>query len=101
MRWLRFVVLLVVVLVLLGGGLYLGDGYAEKREARSGSRSNRSRIWTFSICARCAERACQAGESVRADMENDSSRFSVASQPNNIRDGAMASPCSGCSPILP
>jgi hypothetical protein len=30
-RWLRWVVLLVVVLALLGGGLYLGDGYAEKR----------------------------------------------------------------------
>ena len=31
MRWLRRVVLGVVVLVLLGGGLYLGDGYAETR----------------------------------------------------------------------
>ena len=31
MRWLRGVVLLVVVLALLGGGLYLGDRYAEKR----------------------------------------------------------------------
>ena len=31
MRWLRGVVLLVVVLALLGGGLYLGDGYAERR----------------------------------------------------------------------
>jgi LmeA-like phospholipid-binding len=30
-RWLRGVVLLVVVLALLGGGLYLGDQYAEKR----------------------------------------------------------------------
>jgi LmeA-like phospholipid-binding len=30
-RWLRGVVLLVVVLALLGGGLFLGDGYAEKR----------------------------------------------------------------------
>jgi hypothetical protein len=30
-RWLRGVLLLVVVLALLGGGLYLGDRYAEKR----------------------------------------------------------------------
>jgi hypothetical protein len=30
-RWLRWAVPLVAVLVLLGGGLYLGDGYAEKR----------------------------------------------------------------------
>jgi len=30
-RWLRGVLLLVVVLALLGGGLYLGDGYAERR----------------------------------------------------------------------
>jgi hypothetical protein len=30
-RWLRGVVVLVAVLALLGGGLYLGDGYAEKR----------------------------------------------------------------------
>jgi hypothetical protein len=30
-RWLRGVVLLVVVLALLGGGLFLGDGYAEER----------------------------------------------------------------------
>jgi hypothetical protein len=30
-RWLRGLVLLVVVLALLGGGLYLGDGYAERR----------------------------------------------------------------------
>jgi hypothetical protein len=30
-RWLRWAVLLVVVLALLGAGLYLGDGYAEKR----------------------------------------------------------------------
>jgi LmeA-like phospholipid-binding len=31
MRWLRGVVVLVAVLALLGGGLYLGDGYAEQR----------------------------------------------------------------------
>jgi LmeA-like phospholipid-binding len=31
MRWLRGVVVLVAVLALLGGGLYLGDGYAERR----------------------------------------------------------------------
>ncbi len=31
MRWLRLVVVLVAVLALLGGGLYLADGYAEKR----------------------------------------------------------------------
>ena len=31
MRWLRGLVLLVVVLGLLGGGLYVGDGYAERR----------------------------------------------------------------------
>jgi DUF2993 family protein len=30
-RWIRGLVLLVVVLALLGGGLYLGDGYAERR----------------------------------------------------------------------
>jgi hypothetical protein len=33
-RWLRGVVLLVVVLALLGGGLYLGDRYAEQRAER-------------------------------------------------------------------
>jgi hypothetical protein len=31
MRWLRWVVLLVVVLALLGGGLYFGDRYTERR----------------------------------------------------------------------
>ncbi len=31
MGWFRGLVLLVVVLALLGGGLYLGDGYAERR----------------------------------------------------------------------
>jgi hypothetical protein len=30
-RWIRGVVVLVAALALLGGGLYLGDGYAEKR----------------------------------------------------------------------
>jgi LmeA-like phospholipid-binding len=34
MRWLRGVVLLVVVLALLGGGLYLADRYTEKRAER-------------------------------------------------------------------
>ena len=35
------------------------------------------------------------GQSGHGDI---SSRFSVASQPNNIRDGTMASPCSCCPP---
>ena len=46
MRWLRGVLLVLAVLALLGGGLYLGDSYAEKRAEKQAAAALQQQLGT-------------------------------------------------------